>query len=83
MPREVELGRGVIVAPFSLINGADRKVDAGKATVFVVYPDDTSGAELDEIIRATAELARVEQDDKTREPQAAARREVIGGDILC
>ena len=54
--RELVLGR-VAVVPLSLVSGADREVDARRTEVLVVYPDDTKGSELDEIIRTTNSLA--------------------------
>lgn len=61
MSREIELGRGVVVAPRGLLESADREIDAGRATVFVVYPDSATGSELAEILKAAAELARIEK----------------------
>lgn len=57
MPRKLEFGKGVYIVPFSLVAGVEREVDASDPAVLVVYPDDTQGSELDEIIRATTELA--------------------------
>lgn len=54
--REIVLGR-VAVVPLSLVSAPGREVDAKRTEVLVVYPDDTKGSELDEIIRTTNNLA--------------------------
>ena len=57
MPREIEFA-GVVVVPRGLLDGAEREIDAHRARIFVVYPDDTKGAELDDILKAVESLAK-------------------------
>lgn len=59
MPRKVELGRGIVVIPYALVAAAEREVDASDPTVLVIYPDDATAADVAEIVKQTAALARV------------------------
>ena len=54
--REIVLGR-VAIVPLSFLNRADRDVDTKRTEILVVYPDDTKGAELDDLVRAVRETS--------------------------
>lgn len=54
--RELVLGK-VAIVPLSLLAAADRDVDTKRCQLLVVYPNDTKGSELDDIIRAVKETA--------------------------
>lgn len=61
MPRDLELGRGIFVLPFSFVARVEREIDASEPTVLVVYPDDTNGQELAAIVEASARLAETQE----------------------
>lgn len=44
------------MVPYSLVISAEREVDASNAKVLIVYPDDSTGQEVAEIIRAADAL---------------------------
>lgn len=56
--RKLELGSGVVVIPFSLVAMTEREIDAKDTSVLVIYPDDTKGSELDEIIHAISQMEK-------------------------
>lgn len=56
MARKVDIRAEIVILPSKRLDAAGREVDIRASRVFVEYPDDTTGAQLDEIIRATASL---------------------------
>lgn len=56
--RKLDLGKGPVVIPASTMSVPERELDADRARAFVVYPDNATGAEVAEIMRATADLVR-------------------------
>lgn len=59
MARDIELGTGITIVPRSLLSDA-RNIDGHRARVFIVYPDDSTGAQVAEIVEDIKVLAKIE-----------------------
>ena len=54
--RGISVRKGVVILPRSIVAASERDVRINDTDLLVIYPDDTKGSELDEIVRASAGL---------------------------